>query len=65
MLGKMIDDKLIERRLSRTEFAKRLNRSRSYVYSILERDSVETEDLLKISNVHFPSLNNPEHLTMR
>jgi hypothetical protein len=51
MLGNMIDTKLIERRISRTDFAKRIKRSRSYVYGILQKDSVETADLLVISKV--------------
>lgn len=48
-LGKLIKEKFEESNLSISEFARRINRSRSVVYDIFERQSIDIEMLENIS----------------
>ena len=48
-VGKMIQEKLMERSMKITEFAARINKDRSTVNNIFKRKSVDTELLIAIS----------------
>ncbi|MCL1969842.1 MAG: hypothetical protein FWF65_09920 [Bacteroidetes bacterium] len=48
-IGNIIEEKLIERSMTKTEFAKKINRSRSDVNDILKRKSIDTNLLIEIS----------------
>ncbi len=48
-IGKIIQDRLKEVGLSKKEFAQRINCSTQNVFSILERDSLDTQLLIDIS----------------
>lgn len=50
-IGSIIRQKLEESALSISEFANRINRTRPTVYDIFTRKSIDTELLLKISEV--------------
>ncbi len=48
-IGKIIERKIRERKMSVSDFAKRINRSRTTVYDIFERKSIDVDLLLTIS----------------
>jgi transcriptional regulator with XRE-family HTH domain len=48
-LGKLILAKLKEKRISKSEFARLINRSRQNVQDILERESLDTQLLQEVS----------------
>ena len=50
-IGKEIHEVFINRGLTITEFAKRINKSRENVYNIFTRKSIDTDLLLVISDV--------------
>ncbi len=50
-LGKIVLSKLKERGMSKSEFARRINKSRQNVQDIFNRDSLDTKLLSDISNV--------------
>lgn len=50
-IGQVIKQKLDESQLSVTDFANRIHRTRSTVYDIFTRKSIDTDLLLKISEV--------------
>jgi len=50
-LGKKIEEELRRQGLSVTEFARRINRTRTVAYDIFKRDSIDTELLLQIGKV--------------
>jgi hypothetical protein len=50
-IGKKIKEVLKESRLGATEFGVQINKSRTVVYDIFERDSIDTALLQKISKV--------------
>lgn len=50
-IGQVIKQKLEDSQLSVTDFANRINRTRSTVYDIFTRKSIDTDLLLKISEV--------------
>lgn len=61
-IGSKIEEVLKTRNIGVTDFAKRLNTSRSNIYSIFRRSSIDTNQLLAISEVldynFFASLSN-------
>ncbi|OFY24426.1 MAG: hypothetical protein A2W98_02495 [Bacteroidetes bacterium GWF2_33_38] len=50
-IGERIKQYLTENKISVIEFSKKINRSRAFVYSIFERESIDTSTLLSISKV--------------
>ena len=50
-IGKIIEDKLREKGVSVSEFARRINTNRNNVYDIFRRESIDTQLLQKISTV--------------
>ncbi|MDY0174940.1 MAG: helix-turn-helix transcriptional regulator [Bacteroidales bacterium] len=48
-IGKIIEQKIRERNMSISEFANRINRSRTTVYDIFQRKSIDIDLLLTIS----------------
>jgi len=50
-IGKIIKEKLVEKSMTITAFAKSIDRERTTVYDIFERKSIDIELLIKISNV--------------
>ncbi len=50
-IGSVIEQKVKERQLSIPEFASRINRSRTTVYDIFQRKSIDVDLLLSISEV--------------
>ena len=50
-IGKIIENKLREKGISVSEFARRINTNRNNVYDIFRRDSIDTLLLQKISTV--------------
>lgn len=50
-IGSIIRTKLEESQLSIAEFAERINRTRPTVYDIFNRKSIDTDLLIKISEV--------------
>lgn len=50
-IGKKIKEEVYRQRISITEFARWISRSRNVVYDIFERESVDTELLHKIGRV--------------
>ena len=48
-IGKIIEQKIRERKMSISEFANRINRSRTTVYDIFQRKSIDIDLLLTIS----------------
>jgi len=50
-IGKIIEEKLREKGISVSEFARRINTNRNNVYDIFRRDSIDTQLLQKISIV--------------
>ena len=48
-IGKIIQDRLTEVGLSKKEFARRINCSTQNIFSILERDSLDTQLLIDVS----------------
>ena len=50
-IGSIIRQKLMESPLSIAEFASRINRTRTTVYDIFERKSIDVDLLLRISEV--------------
>jgi transcriptional regulator with XRE-family HTH domain len=50
-IGKIIEDKLREKGISVSEFARRINTNRNNAYDIFRRDSIDTQLLQKISTV--------------
>lgn len=50
-IGQVIRQKFDESQLSITDFANRINRTRSTVYDIFTRKSIDTDLLVKISEV--------------
>jgi transcriptional regulator with XRE-family HTH domain len=49
-LGKLILAKLKEKRISKSEFARLINKSRQNVQDILKRESLDTQLLQEVSN---------------
>ena len=50
-IGKKIEEKISELRINVTDFAKSINTSRTNVYDIFERETIDTGLLFKISQV--------------
>lgn len=50
-LGKKIQEEVHRQGMSVTEFAKRINRTRTVAYDIFKRDSIDTDLLLQIGKV--------------
>ena len=48
-IGTLIQEKLAEKAMTKTEFANRINRERSTVYDIFDRKSIDTELLIDVS----------------
>lgn len=69
-IGRIIEQKVKERNLSVAEFAKRIHRSRTTVYDIFKRKSVDIDLLLIVSEaldydflteIYLPTRQNTEH----
>ena len=54
-IGNKIKEEVSKRNISVTDFAKLINKSRPYTYSIFEKENIDTELLIHISSV----LNSP------
>lgn len=50
-LGKLIEEKFQESRLTKTKFAELIHTSRSHLYTIFTRDDINTDQLIRISQV--------------
>lgn len=50
-IGEIIKEKFVERKISASDFASRINHARSTVYDIFNRKSIDIDLLLKISEV--------------
>ena len=50
-LGKLIEEKFRESRLTKTKFAELIHTSRSHLYTIFTRDDINTDQLIRISQV--------------
>ncbi|KAA6351892.1 hypothetical protein EZS27_000841 [termite gut metagenome] len=50
-IGNKIKTEITNRRILITDFAKLINKSRSYIYSIFEKENIDTELLIQIANV--------------
>ena len=50
-IGNKIKEEFAKRNISVTDFAKLINKSRPYTYSIFEKENIDTELLIHISSV--------------
>lgn len=50
-IGNKIKEEVAKRNISVTDFAKLINKSRPYTYSIFEKENIDTELLIHISSV--------------
>ena len=50
-IGNKIKEEVSKRNISVTDFAKLINKSRPYTYSIFEKENIDTELLIHISSV--------------
>ena len=50
-IGNKIKEEVAKRNISVTDFAKLINKSRTYTYSIFEKENIDTELLIHISSV--------------
>ena len=50
-IGKIIEAKFAEKSMTKTEFAEKINRSRTDVNDIFKRESIDTNLLIEISKV--------------
>ena len=50
-IGNKIKEEVSKRNISVTDFAKLINKSRPYTYSIFEKENIDTELLIQISSV--------------